>query len=127
MTEERSVHVYASGRGFVVVPVCPQPDGKGMEVEPIDEVSLIRGLPTSVLLARAIEEAAGHPCEAPRPWKDPQEQRQHHLFAVRLTWHEETLQMHLLPEGEPIAAWPRKLGAAFAARQLIARLAAALA
>jgi hypothetical protein len=56
--DARHVHVYADGRGFVVVPVTQDPDGTPVEVTPVERVSLTLGRATSVELTRALRRAA---------------------------------------------------------------------
>jgi hypothetical protein len=53
---EPEVHVYASGREFVVVPVMVAATGETLEVTPVEHVNLVIGRATMVELTRALRE-----------------------------------------------------------------------
>ncbi|HNT77647.1 MAG TPA: hypothetical protein PKH77_21755 [Anaerolineae bacterium] len=81
----RRGHIYVSGQGFAVVPVCCHPEQGWVECEPVQEVSLVKGLPIAAIFEEAIERAAQHPCADLRLWEGTQASwREHHLFAARL-------------------------------------------
>ncbi len=126
--DERRVHIYASGRGFAVVPVCYLPEQGWVECEPVQEVSLEKGLPTAVILEQAIEGAAQHPCRDPQAWSGaPGGWRDRHLFAAHLIKREETWQLFILPDSTPTREWPANTPVSHITRYLIAQLGTALA
>ncbi|MBN1872589.1 MAG: hypothetical protein JXA33_00025 [Anaerolineae bacterium] len=125
---EHRVHVYASGRAFVVVPVCHQVDGGWVECQPVREIVLEKGLPFSIVLGHAIDRAVTYLCADPQPWDGVQGRWwEHHLFVARLAWKAETLRLFILPEAEPAAEWPANTSNVHIARHLIAQLGQALA
>ena len=125
---ERSVHIYASGRAFVVVPVCHQTDSEWVECQPVREIVVDKGLPFSLILEHAIDRAAQHACTELEPWDGAQGRWwEHHLFMVRLIWQAETLQLFILPETTPSIEWPATVSMIRVARHLIELLGQALA
>jgi hypothetical protein len=126
--DERRVHVYGSGRGFAVVPVCYHSEKGWVECEPVQEVGLEKGLPIRVIFEEAIERAAQHPCSdlqvcdvMPGGWRD------HHLFAAHLVWRAGTLQLFILPDAVPAKEWPENVPIEYPVRRLIEQLGRALA
>ncbi|MBN1922967.1 MAG: hypothetical protein JW892_17095 [Anaerolineae bacterium] len=117
---DRKIHIYASGRGFVIVPVCRQPDGKWIELQPLPRISLTRGRSLPTQIARAFERAISEPCTPPTPGTPNPPQS--YLFAACLSWHEDTLQLHLLPDLEFQAEWPADVSYEKIADHLIAQL-----
>jgi len=137
--DERRVHIYASGYGFVVVPVCQQAGQVWVECAPARHISLEKALPIVALLSSAIEESAQHACDQLPPW-DGERGRwwAHRLYAARLTWQADKLALSILPDGRPgdpkciesppesIGEWPANVSLDYVARQLIALLGQAL-
>ena len=125
---ERRVHVYGSGRGFAVAPVCYHAEQGWVECDPLEEVGLEIGFPTRAFLEQAIERAAQYPCGDPRVCDGaPGGWRDHHLFAARLVWRAGTLQLFILPDTVPVEAWPENAPLEYPVRRLIEQLGAALA
>jgi len=125
--DERRVHIYASGRGFAVVPVCYLPEKGWMECEPVQEVRLEKGLPMVALFEKALERAAQCPCRDLQVWSGtPGGWRDHHLFAARLIEREETWQLFILPDPAPAMEWPADTPVSDIVRYLIAQLRTAL-
>lgn len=117
---DRKIHIYASGRGFIIVPVCRQPDGKWIELQPLPRISLTRGRSLPTQIARAFERAISEPFTPPAAGTpNPQ---QSYLFAACLSWHEDTLQLHLLPDLEFQVEWSIKVSYEEIADHLIAQL-----
>jgi hypothetical protein len=92
-TVQERVNVYASGLGFVVVPVAGGASGEETEVVPVHRVSLDLGNATVTELAMALEtaKAAGRP-EAPddrlATWDgDDGRWWAHNLAFVKITWY----------------------------------------
>ena len=92
MTETTAeIHIYASGRTFVVVPITRAQDGAAIETTPARTVPLTLGQPTSYRISRVIREArADCGCEGmdqPLSWDgDGGRWWQHHLMAVAVRW-----------------------------------------
>jgi len=126
--DERRVHVYGSGRGFAIAPVCQIAEQGWVECEPLQEVSLEKGFPIRAFLERAIERAAQYPCSDLQVWDGtPSGWRDHHLFAARLVWRAGTLQLFILPDTAPVEAWPEAASLDQPVRRLIEQLGMALA
>ncbi len=99
----QEVHVYGSGREFVVVPVVTPNEGTRTEVRPVQRVSITLGRPTTVELARALRESrawietyqeTGRSGQAPRiePWDgDAGRWWAHNLLFVVLRWEEDAV------------------------------------
>jgi len=117
---ERRIHIYGSGRGFIITPVCRQPNNEWVELQPLPRISLTRGRSLSTQLARALERARVTPCIPPKP--DTQMPPQSYFYMACLSWHEETLQLHLLPDWELQAEWPAGAPYEQIADHLIAQL-----
>ena len=117
---KRRIHIYGSGRGFIITPVCRQPNDEWVELQPLPRISLTRGRSLSTQMARALEQAHITPCTAPKP--ETQRPSQRYLYMVCLSWHEETLQLHLLPSWELQAEWPTGIPYEQIADHLIAQL-----
>lgn len=117
---ERRIHIYASGRGFVIIPMCHEPDNEWVALQPLPRISLTRGRSLSTQLARAIERARDTPCTPPKP--GTQKPPQSCLYGVCLSWHEEILQLHLLPDWKFQAEWPTSIPYEQIADHLIAQL-----
>ncbi len=121
------VHIYASGRGFVVVPVCHHSDESGTLCQPIQNVTLTRGYNLSHSLKQAIERAARTSAASQPEQKAQGRWQQHHLFAVCVQRGPEELRLLRLPDMEPLAAWPATTSIDALVKQLIEWMAAALA
>ena len=126
---KRSVHIYARGRGFLVVPVCPQPDGLWLECQPAREISLTPGYATTVYLGRAIDAAASQPSDDDiQPWDGSAGGWwEHHLLAVRVTWDDSHTQLLRLPNLDVMGNWPANFSREKLAGHIIAALGQALA
>ncbi|MGC9520624.1 MAG: hypothetical protein ACP5HG_01920 [Anaerolineae bacterium] len=97
------VHVYGSGREFVVAPAVPLEDSARTEVLPVQRVSIVMGRPVSVELGRALQESravaeahyeASGSGEVPtiQPWDgDTGRWWAHNLLFVVLRWEEEAI------------------------------------
>jgi hypothetical protein len=90
-TESR-VHVYASAREFVVVPVMVVAT-EAIELAPVERVKLVIGRATTVALTRALRDtrqrsAIGLDGEVPRWDGDNGRWRTHNLLFVTLRWDE---------------------------------------
>lgn len=132
--DERRVHIYASGHGFVVVPVCQRADKEWVECEPVWHISLEKALPIAALLGSAIDKSAQHPCDELHPWDGARGRWwEHHLYAARLTWQADKLELTILPDGRPdspehlessrsLGEWPANVSSTPIVRQLIALL-----
>jgi hypothetical protein len=90
---EPSVHVYGSGRVFVIVPLARTDEGTWIEMPPVERVNIIQGRSVVAPLAQALREgkaqsAAGLQNEG-NLW-DGDEGRwwDHRLLCVRITWSE---------------------------------------
>ena len=89
--DEPRVHVYGSGREFVVVPLAHSDEEDWIEVTPVHRVNIILGRSVVAPLARALREAKARSTaglqEDAEPW-DGDEGRwwDHHLLWVRITW-----------------------------------------
>lgn len=134
MKDERSeppalwrVHIYASGRGFVVAPVCHHSDEGRTLCQPVQNVTLVRGYNLSSSLKQAIERAARTSATSQSREKAQGRWQQHHLFAIRVQRGSEELRLLRLPDMEPLAAWPAITPIDAVVKQLIERVAAALA
>ena len=126
--DERRVHIYGSGRGFAVVPVCHHPEKGWVECEPVQEVGLEKALPIRALFEEAIERAVQHPCSDLQVWDCTRGGwRDHHLFAARLVWRAGTLQLFILPDATPVEAWPENVPVEYPVRRLVEQLGVALA
>lgn len=136
--DERRVHVYASGHGFVVVPVCQRAEKEWVECEPVQHISLEKALPIAAMLDSAIARSAQHSCDELRPWDgDGGRWWKHHLYAARLAWQAEKLELTILPDGwpgspeplelpHPVGEWPANVASTHVVYQLIALLGQAL-
>lgn len=94
--QQREVHVYANGRGFVVVPTIVDGNGTRVEAPPVDRVLLTLGRATVVELARALRTAAQQSAdltlEATAPWDgDGERWWTHNLCFVVLQWVDDGL------------------------------------
>jgi len=117
---ERKIHIYGSGRGFIITPACRQPNDEWVELQPLPRISLTRGRSLSTQLARALEQAHTTPYAVPKP--GTQRPSQSYLYLVCLSRHEETWQLHLLPDWELQAEWPAGISYEQIADHLIAQL-----
>lgn len=100
---EPRVHVYGSGRVFVVVPVAQSDTGEWIEMNPVDRVNIILGRSVVVPLAQALREAkaqstAGLQDEASVWDGDGGRWWDHHLLCVRITWSREHIAFAPRPE-----------------------------
>ncbi len=91
---EPQVHIYGSGRVFIVVPVAQSDTGDWVEMNPVERVNIILGRSVVVPLAQALREAqaqstAGLQSEADRWDGDGGRWWDHHLLHVRITWSQE--------------------------------------
>ena len=91
---EPAVHVYGSGRMFVVVPLAPSVDGSWVEMTPVEQVNIVLGRSVVAPLAQALREAkaqstAGLQGEANRWDGDGGRWWDHRLLCVRITWSAE--------------------------------------
>ncbi|MGC9346699.1 MAG: hypothetical protein ACP5JG_01060 [Anaerolineae bacterium] len=92
MKVQDRVNVYASGLGFVVVPVAGWATGQETEMVPVHRVSLERGNATVVDLSLALEaaqeEAQPDPSDAVNAWDgDDGRWWAHNLAFVKITWY----------------------------------------
>jgi hypothetical protein len=97
-THHDEVHVYATGRGFVVVPVVRRADDENAEWTPVRRVSLALGRPTVVTLSRALqkarEQSAAGPEAGTEAWDgDGGRWWVRHLLLVEITWQAEQIKL----------------------------------
>jgi hypothetical protein len=102
MQNDATIHIYANGRRFVIVPVVSNPDTESLEVEPAYAIPLTLGRPTVVRLARALRVArqVGQRGEVPADRWDGEGGRwwSHHLLGLTLTWTENQIALEGLRE-----------------------------
>ena len=92
--QEPRVHVYGSGRVFVVVPLAQSEAGDWMEITPVERVNIVLGRSVVVPLAQALREgkarsSAGFEDEADAWDGDGGRWWDHNLLCVRITWSPE--------------------------------------
>ena len=92
--QEPRVHVYGSGRVFVVVPLAQSEAGDWMEITPVERVNIVLGRSVVVPLAQALREgkarsSAGLEDEADAWDGDGGRWWDHRLLCVRITWSAE--------------------------------------
>jgi hypothetical protein len=89
--QESRVHVYGSGRVFVVVPLAPSENGEWMEMQPVERVNIVLGRSVIAPLAQALREgkarsSAGLEDEADVWDGDGGRWWDHNLLCVRISW-----------------------------------------
>jgi len=104
------IHVYASGRTFIIVPVVSAPNDTPAEMAPVHSVPLTLGRPTSVRLSRAItsarETAGSITGGTGAPWDgDGGRWWQHHLLAAAVAWQDACVRAWDLDEGNELGRW----------------------
>jgi len=108
-------HIYANGRGFVIVPVCRDNAGDSREYQPVQRVSLALGYSMTQRLARALQKAQAQSSNGGAPgelWDGDQGHWwQHHLLAVKVVLSAEGIMLSDLREDARLAEWPA--GASF--------------
>ncbi len=108
MQNKPSVHVYANGRRFVVVPVVQEPGSEAIEIAPVLDVPLTLGRPTVVRLTNALRAARENSQKSAPPqtlW-DGEKGRwwAHHLLCLAICWEKEQISLTAYREAssEPI-------------------------
>lgn len=88
---DHAVHVYADGRGFVVVPALSSSVGAYVELEPVHRVSFVLGYATRVNLTKALRNSFESQVDGPVWDGDAGRWWAHNLLFVRLLAADEQL------------------------------------
>ncbi|MBN1248088.1 MAG: hypothetical protein JXC32_10555 [Anaerolineae bacterium] len=95
MHHEPVVHVYASGRQLVIVPVVTDAHGDLVEIDAVQTVPITLGRPTVVRLSRALSAAreASNQRTAGQPRWDGERGRwwAHHLLGLTIRWEKDQI------------------------------------
>lgn len=89
-----AVHVYGSGRVFVVVPLTQSDEGAWIEMTPVERVNIAQGRSVVAPLAQALRDgkarsSVGMQAEADVWDGDKGRWWDHRLLCVRITWSQE--------------------------------------
>ena len=105
MQVKATVHVYANGRRFVVVPVVHDAAGDPIETQDMQTVPLTLGRPTVVRLGRALRAAREQSLRgaSDRPRWDGEEGRwwSHHLLGLAIRWEDDRALLSDLGDSSP--------------------------
>ncbi len=102
---EPTIHVYANGHGFVVVPVLIDAEGHEVEGTPANAVPLTLGRPTTLTLTKALrsarEQSAAGQSDTFIAW-DGENGRwwTHHLFRTTIVWRADAVVITSEPRAE---------------------------
>ena len=115
-----TIHVYANGHGFVVVPVLIDAAGHEVEGTPANLAALTLGRPTTLTLTKALrsarEQSAAGQSDTCIAWDgDNGKWWAHHLFKATIVWHADAVVITSEPRGktsDAILPRPKQAGLA---------------
>ncbi len=102
-----TIHVYANGHGFVVVPVLIDAAGHEVEGTPANLAALTLGRPTTLALTKALrsarEQSAAGQSDTWIAWDgDNGKWWAHHLFRATIVWHADAVVITSEPRGKAL-------------------------